>query len=97
METTPQDIRIDHLEKDVSEIKQDVTSFRDHVVRCDERQERREKAEAQDRKDRKEKEERDERRNERRWKLIVGVAVVVLGWLLGIEGREEALELLKGL
>lgn len=96
-EQTPQDVRLDRLEDDVKDIKTDVMSFRDHVVRCDERQERREKAEKQEREDRKEREEKQDKRNERRWKLIVGVGVILLSWLLGIEGRKEALELLKGL
>ena len=96
-EQTAEGVRLDRLEDDVKDIKTDVATFRDHVIRCDERQERREKAEKQEREDRKEREEKMDKRIERRWKLIVGVGVVLLGWLLGIEGREEALELLKGL
>lgn len=90
---TPQDIKIEHLEKDVKEIKDDVSSFRDHVIRCDERQQRREKAEKDDR----EKREKREEKNERRFKMAVGAAVIVLGWLLGVEGREEVLNLLGAL
>ena len=74
MELTPQDVKIDHLQKDVDNLKEDVSSFRDHVIRCDERQQRREKAEKEDRDDRK----RWENRLDRYIKWGGGVAVSII-------------------
>ena len=90
VESTAQDVKIEQLRSDVDGLKTDVLSFRDHVVRCDERQERREKAEAEDRKERKEREARIDK-----YVKWVGGALIV--WLLGVEGHQEATNIITAI
>ena len=84
-----QDIRIERLESDVKEIREDVQTFRDHVVKCEERAERREQAEKQERIDRKE-------REERYWKVGKVFGFIALG-LLAMTGHDEAWSIIRAM